>query len=840
MVARTVVLAGSLLWLLGLWLFLPELRLGMRAYLGCLWVVVAWFALARTKALTWSGFLGFFALCVPWAVGIGLVTTIMAGQVAQFDLFAVTETGAQVAIAGIVEEAGKLVPVAVLVLLAPRRAARFATVDWLLLGLASGTAFLAVEESVRRTALATGNAGFGSLFGMTPDAVLLPGYVRFGLMPIPTPMSTEGALLAPTTAGEFGGHAIMTALVTGMVGLAVAAWQARRRLAGVALAALSVVVLWSTIADHAMYNAGLELFSALPGDDDTPAWLDPDSTTIPWWLRIPWSLLGHGHGRVPVFLLLVLVCLLVDAARLAARPAANLTGHLAPVWVTRPAPGAPAVVNTVAAAITSLVWVIGRDLAQALAGHARRPPRGDEPTEPRRVAAARGAALVAGQRALRELTYEHASARIHPWIRRFAAVAVLAGLGWLVFAAAPATAREIGTSTNEQYQVPGLNPADIPTDLPTGLPSGFPSDLPDLPTQIPTDLPTIAPSDLPTFHPDDFPSLDPDFEFPSLPPGANPGSGPNPDQWLAGVLDALADWWHDQPLLAQLAIGAGIAALIVLSGGSLGLALGISGVLTWGLDKSAGIATFVRDPRQATRDYFATATPTQLAADTLGVALTFVPGNFAGAATGRILRNSADDLVADPAVWWTTRREMFTREGLTDEAGVIDLQHLLARKPVPLSDGTMQPALSTADDAAAAARYKSNPWTPIKGAPGPARDGQIAVYGDNERVISIPDKDIEVHPDGFTSQYGAVGDYKHVTATSTWHDPRTLDPRLYDMAVTKIDRTLQRLQHAADQVMEGKGVVEITTNNRSAGEFIEGRMKSLGLRGYVRITGEVK
>src|SRR5690606_13313510 len=219
-VTRTVVLAGSLLWLLGLWLFLPELRLGMRAYLGCLWVVVAWFALARTKTLTWSGFLSFFAMCVPWSVGIGLVTTIMAGHVAQIDLLAVSETGAQVAIAGIVEEAGKLVPIVGLALLAPRRAARFATIDWLLLGLASGTAFLAVEESVRRTALATGNAGFGSLLGLTADAVLPPGYVRFGLTPIPAPMSADSALLAPTTVGEFGGHAIMTALVTGVAGLA--------------------------------------------------------------------------------------------------------------------------------------------------------------------------------------------------------------------------------------------------------------------------------------------------------------------------------------------------------------------------------------------------------------------------------------------------------------------------------------------------------------------------------------------------------------------------------------------------------------------------------------------
>jgi hypothetical protein len=677
-VTRTVALAGSLLWLVGLWLFMPDLRLGMRAYLGCLWVVIAWFALARTKTLTWSGYLRFFTLCMPWSIGIGMFATAMAAQVAQINFLAVSETGAQVAIAGIVEEVGKLVPVVLLVLVAPRRTARFAAVDWVLIGVASGTAFLAVEEAARRTALATGNAGFASMFGLTPDGVLPPGYVRFGLVPIPPPMSADALLLVPTSAAQFGGHGIMTALVTGLVGLAITTWQARRRLTGLALIALSVAALWSAIADHAMYNAGLELFSALPGDGGAPAWLDPDSTTIPWWLRIPWSLLGHGHGRIAAFLALVTVCLLVDAARLATRPAANLTGRPAPGWITRPITGAPAAVSAVSGAVTGLVWVVVRDVAQAIVGHARRRParaRPEEPQleesqgsgrspEPRRAVAARGAALVSGQRALRELAYDHASTCVHPWARRLAAVAVLGALGWLVLVAAPATAREIGTSTNDQYELPGLNPTDAPSGLPTELPTGPPSDFPTVP---PLDLPTELPTDLPTFDPDDFPSLSPDFEFPSLAPRTDPST----DQWLAGVLDALADWWHDQPLLAQLAIGAGIAALVMLSGGSLGLALGVSGVLTWGLDKSADIATFTRNPQQATRDYFATATPAQLAADTLGVALTFAPGNFAGAATGRIIRTTADDLMTSPATWWATRRQAFTPRGGVAEAGAV-------------------------------------------------------------------------------------------------------------------------------------------------------------------------
>lgn len=646
-VARTVLLAGSLVWLAGLWLFMPELRLGMRAYLGCLWVVIAWFALARTKTLTWSGYLRFFTACVLWSVGIGVFAAPIATQVAQLDAVAATGTGAQIAIAGIVEEVGKLAPVVLLVLLAPRRAARFASVDWLLLGLAAGTAFLAVEEVVRRTALTTGSIGFASALGPSPDVALPPEYVRFGLVPVPTAVSADAALLAPTSAAQFGGHAIMTALVTALAGLAIAAWQARRRLTGTTVGVLAVLALWSVVADHAMYNAGQSLFSALPGDDGTPAWLDPDTTTIPWWLRVPWSFLGHGHGRLGVFLLLVAVCLLVDAARLASRPAANLTGQAAPRWVTPSVAAAPGLVRGVPGAALGLGWVVVRDVAQTVAGFTRHPPEEPgRPAEPRRAAAARGAALVSGQRALRELAYEHASARPHPWVRRLAAVAVLAGLGWLAFAAAPATAREIGDSTSTVFDMPGSGPGD--------LPSGLPTDLPSMPSMPP------LPSGFPSFDPDDFPTLGPDFEF----PGSDPGAG----SWLAGLLDTIADWWHDQPLIAQLAIGAGIAAVVVLSGGSLGLALGVSGVLTWGLDKSAGIATFTRDPQQATRDYFATATPAQLAADTLGVALTFAPGNFA---TAKVVRSTADSIMGNPAVWLNRRRDSLAQVRQMEETGTV-------------------------------------------------------------------------------------------------------------------------------------------------------------------------
>lgn len=171
------------------------------------------------------------------------------------------------------------------------------------------------------------------------------------------------------------------------------------------------------------------------------------------------------------------------------------------------------------------------------------------------------------------------------------------------------------------------------------------------------------------------------------------------------------------------------------------------------------------------------------------------------------------------------------------ERGSVSLEWFLARKPVPLADGAPRPALTAAEEAAAAARYEAYPSTPVKGASGPARDGQIAVYGDNERIVDVPGQGIKVHPDGFTPQYGAVGDYKHVMAESSFYNPETLSsPGLREVATQKMDKTLRRLQLAADEVMGGDGVVEITTNSTDAARFIEGRMNQLGIRGYVRLT----
>jgi hypothetical protein len=750
---RTAALWVSIVWVGVLLVWLPEVRLSTRAYVGCVWVVIVWFFLARTKSLTWSAYMRFFAACIPWSVAIGVVSGLLAVSKG----LAVDSAGPSMAIAGLTEECLKLLPLALVAAAAPRRAARFATVDWLLLGMASGTAFTLVEEMLRRLSFTTTTPGIlDRIIPVTTVDGLPTSFVSFGVGVLPTSFAYKEAVYA--------GHGAITALVAGCVGVGIAMWRSasrptsgQRRSRRVAAVALPTVALWIAVTDHVGRNA--QAHSGRLLNIGVPDWLDPSVSTVPWWMRAPWSLLGHGHGRVWLLGLVLAAALLVDGYRLVLRPASNLASGSPPRWVfaiprsvgslTRRWPPVIArLLVTGTLSLTGLIWIVVRDVGQVIAAHSR------VDGEPRTAAVRRGFTAASGQRLARELTCDAALSTAHP--RRVRTVAATCGIGLLALAliVAPAVAANIGANTWHG-----------------GL-------------------------------------------------------------WLAGKLDGLGDWWTGLGPTQQIGVAIAVAALIALSGGSLGVAFGISGVATYGIAHAHGAATFTRDPVSATRSYLTTTTPAGALLDAAEFALTFAPGNFAGAAAGRGIRLAADELARDPAAFIAARRLAM------DDRGVLDMGAFLRREPVLLGDGSVQPALSAADEAAAVARYEAHRQVPTKGMAGPARDGQIEVYGHNERAITLGDGK-EVHPDGFTSIYGAVGDYKHVTAdASSWYVPSTLDDRIRDVAVAKMDTQLRRLQQAADVVaQDGRGIVEITTNSPSAAQYIEGRMSAAGIRGYVRLVG---
>lgn len=169
-----------------------------------------------------------------------------------------------------------------------------------------------------------------------------------------------------------------------------------------------------------------------------------------------------------------------------------------------------------------------------------------------------------------------------------------------------------------------------------------------------------------------------------------------------------------------------------------------------------------------------------------------------------------------------------------DDTGAIDMQAFLRREPVLLGDGSTVRALDVAEEAIAAARYADLPPSRVR-AQGPEGVFQNSVYGDNERLIRLANGR-DVYPDGFTPQYGAIGDAKFVDSPSSWYVPDSLgNPGLAQIATQQMDDKLRGLAAAAE-AMGGNGVVEIATNSLDAARFIESRMRALDISGYVRLV----
>jgi hypothetical protein len=117
---------------------------------------------------------------------------------------------------------------------------------------------------------------------------------------------------------------------------------------------------------------------------------------------------------------------------------------------------------------------------------------------------------------------------------------------------------------------------------------------------------------------------------------------PPPDVgWLAGQFDGLGQWWSERSGAEKVLIGAAIAGLVVASGGSFGLALGVAGAGTYVAAHGRGVASLIRDPSGATRSYLDTTSPGTMALDGAELGMTFLPGGFGGA-TGRSAREAAE------------------------------------------------------------------------------------------------------------------------------------------------------------------------------------------------------
>lgn len=295
--------------------------------------------LARTRTIGWRAISAVYGIGIWSAVATALATRWIGG----LGGLSPSDDGARVTLAAFIEEPAKLVVLVLLAVLAPGRVRRFAAVDWALLGFASGLGFTVAEDSVRRL----GEPGLW-------ERVL--GEERFHYSPNPW---TIGSYSSEMTDGLAVGHQVHTMTVAMAIGLAIALWRigpvARTPLRVVvrraAALALPVLALLQMIADHAGWNGNASLVD----------WSDARTPGVPGWIPFLWSAGSEGSLSIPVSVLMLVVCLLVDAYRRACMGVHGFTVGDAPA-VRFPVIELPAPLRAAMASVMALAQFTWSDM----------------------------------------------------------------------------------------------------------------------------------------------------------------------------------------------------------------------------------------------------------------------------------------------------------------------------------------------------------------------------------------------------------------------------------------------------------------------------------------------
>ena len=128
--------------------------------------------------------------------------------------------------------------------------------------------------------------------------------------------------------------------------------------------------------------------------------------------------------------------------------------------------------------------------------------------------------------------------------------------------------------------------------------------------------------------------------------------------WLAQILDLLGAAWESLSWEQKLGLMLLAGAIILLSGGTLGLAFEVGMGVATVFGVARGAAAFMRDPQGTATRYLSTHTPTEIALDLAMAALTTVGGGAASAMGGQAARGAyAATREAEYAAWlWRTDR----------------------------------------------------------------------------------------------------------------------------------------------------------------------------------------
>ncbi|PHP53106.1 hypothetical protein [Actinomyces ruminis] len=110
--------------------------------------------------------------------------------------------------------------------------------------------------------------------------------------------------------------------------------------------------------------------------------------------------------------------------------------------------------------------------------------------------------------------------------------------------------------------------------------------------------------------------------------------------WLAGILHALGTWWEGLSLGQKAMVLALAGAIVILTGGTLGLAFEVGMGLSTVFAASHGAADLMRDPSGTVRRYLSTHTPAEIALDLALAGLTFVGGGAVSGMGGQAARGA--------------------------------------------------------------------------------------------------------------------------------------------------------------------------------------------------------
>ena len=520
----------------------PLARTVLGAWIGCFWIVAVCFWLARGKTVSWGMTSSVFALSMPWAGAVGWLSF----QVAAAARVPVDHAASQVVIAGVVEELAKLAPICLVAIIAPGRVRRLLIQDWLVLGVACGAGFMAVEEVARRLTYVLGNTPGLQLSKAVcpedPEGIIECIHAHtFSLWPF------ADAFPGPVT---YAGHAIVTGLVAVSIGLARHLWWRARHhhpAFGVALRCMALGlplgVLWVAIVDHMATNSTTASTNWFTGERVVKAW-GATKGEAPWPIvGTTSSMAGSGQGRGWLLLVMLVVALLLDARVM------RLGGYARTLAGPGGGPGAPQGppggvagrwgADVVEAAAAARAKAHRLRLALAQAATSRSPRLFLQAWAEHRIARD-----LAARRAL--------DAGPHRWATSaLAAAAALAG-AWIINTVVPPAVTELNQRLNG----------------------------------------------LPTF-------------------------------WFAGILDTLAAVWESMSPTEKAALVLIGLAAVLLSGGTLGMAVNVGLGIATALDAARPASQFMRDPWGATGHYLDTHNDLEIAADAGLAAMAIIPGGKA-------------------------------------------------------------------------------------------------------------------------------------------------------------------------------------------------------------------